>query len=1732
MNVASLSTQYDLTLQVDLLPYYSYLLFQNKIPICFECLLKTSTPLPYELLTLKVQGDGFIASSLQIDNYRVGTMRLSSVPILPDETLLLSIEQEEQRSFRLIIEGDGTTIYTADYPLRFLPYDYWHGSRVMPEMLSGFVLSATPLLSGISLKAAEYLRKWTGDSSLNEYQTGDPNQVRLQVAAVYEALRSEGLVYASIPPTFSEQGQRVRLVEEVLMSKLGNCLDLTLLFAACLEYIGLHPLIVLIKGHAFVGCWLINDNHIYPTGDDASYLLKASSNGISEIVLLETTSVCSSEVIPFEEAVRTAERYLHKEDNFELFVDVFRSRLGHIYPLKRRRLEAGAWILENKGLDHEEHFHQVNQLQRYEIKFSDLEAPSKQVVWERKLLDISLRNNLLNVRLGKKILPLISFNIHEWEDHLQNSGSFQILGNPSTRPLEVNAGEVYNSALYEEELAGFVLGEVKSQRLHAFLSEEELNDRLKELHRSARTALEENGANSLFLSLGLMKWYETDQSTQARYAPILLLPIDIVHQRPSAGGKYTIRSRDEEILLNVTLIEMIKQKYGIRFNVQDILIDDASGVDVMAALSAMKVIVKDLKRWDVLPEAMLGLFSFSKFVMWNDIHSNADKLRESSIVKALMDGSIPQEETTTPIDVRSVDGSTRPQDLLLPIDIDSSQLAAILDAGRGRSFVLHGPPGTGKSQTITNMIAYALSQGKRVLFVAEKMAALSVVQSRLERIGLGAFCLELHSNKSTKSHILEQLARPLALSSSGDRGRCMALSDDLFEQRQRLLEYVEALHQKHLSGYSLYEHINEYVRLDRQSVSPVSLSRYKELDADKLHAIEQELRELALLLDLSGHPYKHPFACLDTAGRESIAPDELYTKLSQYREQLMEASAARERLGQSLGIDIPDSKNGFEVSARLCSALLAPTPDGWAAQDLQMLQDDAITAAWERAVTEVVKEEALVQEIARWWNQYGTTGAQASGDNLVRTEQISISWHEADGMWFVPRYFKKRAIVKALRRDLSNSLLEPSQIEMLVSLSDRMAKQRSIAIEVTPPSLRGYCGLDQRPTESVRSRYMYARELYAALEHLSALGGSPLGHSIQALQRISDQRIGGLDTIKAEVCSDTLERVSRLVALKADLTRYVLLRAPQSGYSAYVMSELSNALQHRSGLHDWRRWCDKRRELYDRGLGLFVDMLESHPLAPLAAYQAMVMGMHRSWVDYLISSERSLATFNGLLFEQVVARYQSYLREFQELSCGEILSLLIEQIERVVATPECSTELTFLKRQINNKGRGKSIRDILLEIPHLLPSLAPCMLMSPISVAQYLSLDGNKFDMVIFDEASQMPTSEAVGAIARGHRLVVVGDPKQMPPTSFFMNQQVDEEFADYDDMESILDDCISLSMPSHSLSWHYRSKHESLIAFSNAQYYEDRLYTFPSVDDLCSRVRLMPIEGVYDKGRSRSNKIEAQAVVDEIIRRLEDKDLRQRTIGVVAFNQSQQNLIEDLLMSALSKRQDLETYALQGDEPVFVKNLENVQGDERDVILFSVGYGPDKEGRVSMNFGPLNLQGGERRLNVAVSRARYEMLVFSALRSEHIDLKRTQAKGVEGLKLFLEFAERGILPNRGGHTTEKSQEIVASLVEKLNEYGYKVHTAVGRSGFRVDIAVLDPQDSSRYILGILCDGPSYYQTKTVQDREVVQPTVLRLLGWQLMRLWTVDWYLNKERLIKSVVDQLESIQREGVSRS
>ena len=563
-------------------------------------------------------------------------------------------------------------------------------------------------------------------------------------------------------------------------------------------------------------------------------------------------------------------------------------------------------------------------------------------------------------------------------------------------------------------------------------------------------------------------------------------------------------------------------------------------------------------------------------------------------------------------------------------------------------------------------------------------------------------------------------------------------------------------------------------------------------------------------------------------------------------------------------------------------------------------------------------------------------------------------------------------------------------------------------------------------------------------------------------------------------------------------------------------------LEHASSLKDWIVYRQFAQECREHGLAPVCEAYE----AGLPHDQIMDIyfrSIYRTIILSVIEKEPVLNGFTGTEFNERIAQFKKLDQEFMELTKEEMFYKLTNQLPTLHHSVQISRELNILRRAISSNGRGVSIRSLFEQIPTILTRLCPCILMSPISAAQYLSAENDLFDIVIFDEASQLPTCKAVGVLARGKNAVIVGDPNQMPPTSFFAGNTVDEDNLDIEDLDSILDDCLALGMPQAYLHWHYRSRHESLIAFSNQEFYENSMLTFPSVNDREKCVSLIKTEGFFDRSKGRINEGEARAVVEEIKRRYNDPKRNKQTIGVVTFNISQQTLIEDLLQEEYQKDPELDHWANVGEEAMFVKNLENVQGDERDVILFSVAFGPDAEGKLLLNFGPLNKDGGWKRLNVAVSRARIEMVVFTTMTADMIDLKRTKSKGVESFKNFLEFAEKGRLQGEYIETrVQKDQGIMEHICQQISNAGFQYQKAVGHSKFKIDIAVINPYKEEEYLLGIMLDGDSYKQSENTKDREVAQISVLQGLGWTLHRIWTMDWWDNQEKEMEKLYWVLE----------
>lgn len=462
-----------------------------------------------------------------------------------------------------------------------------------------------------------------------------------------------------------------------------------------------------------------------------------------------------------------------------------------------------------------------------------------------------------------------------------------------------------------------------------------------------------------------------------------------------------------------------------------------------------------------------------------------------------------------------------------------------------------------------------------------------------------------------------------------------------------------------------------------------------------------------------------------------------------------------------------------------------------------------------------------------------------------------------------------------------------------------------------------------------------------------------------------------------EVFTKSYELYSNIMELMKD--KYLVSFDYEQMEGMWVQNSIKNCeyiLEHLEYIKSWIAFMNIYDNAKDAGIKYVADSLINNQVTGEILLESFIANISYSILNSVINQSSTLCIFHGSQFEETIFKYKEVLGEFEILTIKELVAVLSEKIPNTGLSSAESSEIGLLQRAIKSGGRGMSVRKLFDSIPNLLRRLCPCMLMSPISVAQFIDPKSPNFDLVIFDEASQLPTSEAVGAIARGENVVVVGDPKQLPPTSFFSSTHLDEENIDKEDLESVLDDCLAINMPQQHLLWHYRSRHESLIAYSNMKYYENKLYTFPSPNDLISKVQYVSVNGFYDRSGTRQNDAEAQMIVKEIMRRLKDKELRKESIGVVTFSSVQQNLIDDLLVDEFTKNPELEQINNEMNEPIFVKNLENVQGDERDVILFSICYAPDKDGKMSMNFGPINRDGGWRRLNVAISRARKEMIV------------------------------------------------------------------------------------------------------------------------------------------------------------
>ena len=1725
-----------ITIQIAAAHKVNLALQQNSVPVLRDIVLNNPTDVSYQDLELTVTTTpGFAKPKVwHITRLAPDTeISLRDCMIELNPGFLEDVNEAVRGTYDFSLNSGDEVLATLSCDVQVLSRNEWGGIQELPEILAAYVQPNSPFIQEILRTAAKVLQGTGRDLKLDGYQSRSRKKVGEMVNAIWSAVIRQDLAYAEPPASFEDAGQKIRLPEEVKRHRLVTCMDSTLLFAGALEQAGFNSLIIFTKGHAFVGVWLEDLEFSTSVVEDLQALRKRVV--LKEILVFETTYVAHRPAVRFKQAREEANVKLFDKDSFLLLVDIKQSRLARIRPLYERVTQTGQEDVSvdeviDAGLD------DLSDLPE-DVEYPDAPTPDDAVGadarvenWKRKLLDLSLRNRLLNFKRSKRAVPCICTNSGELEDMLAEDQIFTF--SPLEKvisPGDPRSGEEHRRRYSEDLHAEQVLQAMRRGRITTALDQRQLSASLIGLYRASKAAIEEGGTNILYLALGFLNWTQTDKRSRTHRAPLILIPVSL--SRRSVNAAFKLRIHDDEPQFNPTLLQMLRQDFGLEIpELSKELPKDDSGLDVDGIWNIVRQHVRDIEGWEVSEDLVLSTFSFAKYLMWEDLDARTEYLKNSPLVKHLIDTPRDTYMGNDGVDFphpKEIDQKCHPKDTYLPMSCDSTQMAAVIAASESMDFVIEGPPGTGKSQTIANMITHLLGIGKKVLFVSEKTAALDVVYRRLRDVGLGKFCLELHSSKARKTDVIKQLDHAWQNRhpkiSNWDRE-----SQRLLNLREDLNAYVRQLHKTYPNGLSIFKAIG--VVINNPVVVPLEFHwpDYQTHSEDNL----EEYSNIAVRIDANAEQIGDiSESCFHRVEADDWSPSWQRSAIDQSKDlhaAAMDLQATLQSWIKLLGLPIQVMSRG---DLQMVAALERILPKAYNQSYAFLLGPEGrdLIADLERG-SELI--ESYRQQFKSTVVTYKETVLDLDIDGLVA--QLG----SAEEKWFLAKWLGVRAVKARLKpfsggskisgvtsdlAHLSNAKKTRTAFEMLKGL-DQVIGRKFEGIH-TDPALFTHAAEFGHELRSVMGALFASPEAYreATSTMIMLLQSTDLLGPSGKIQTSANTFVQSLEAFEAAQLS-----LGTTIAVTGDLH----VESDEKSFLQTTIDTCAQWLEQAPRLKAWTAWRWVRNDALAKGMQSLVEAVEKGALAGNTAEEAFRVNYHRWWLNHAVDNDDVIRKFVPAEHVRTIEDFVKLDEHFMELTQAYVFAKLSQVIPSRGHIPQGST-WHVLSREIQKKRRHIPVRQLVEKLGSNLFKLTPCVMMSPMSVAQYLPPEGTFFDVVIFDEASQITPWDAIGAIARANQAIVVGDPKQLPPTSFFNRQEDEDNDSDIDvgDLESILDECMGANLPTYQLKWHYRSRQESLITFSNHNYYRGGLITFPSPATADTAVSFHHVrDGLYEKGGNRINQPEARAVVDSIVARLRCPEFKKTgmTIGVVTFNQEQQVLIEDLLEKARRDYPEIEPFFAEDNiEAIFVKNIESVQGDERSIIYFSMTYGKDHSGRLSMNFGPLNQDGGPRRLNVAITRARNEMHVYSSMQPEDIDLSRTAAAGVRDMKHFIDFAKRGA--KAIGESIERPLGTFDSPFEeqvaiRLEERGWMVHSQIGVSDFRIDLGVVHPDKAGMYLAGIECDGATYHRSATARDRDFLRQQVLEGLGWKILRIWSTDWWVAPEDCVNHVDQQLREL--------
>jgi very-short-patch-repair endonuclease len=1481
--------------------------------------------------------------------------------------------------------------------------------------------------------------------------------------------------------------------------------------------------------------------------------------------------------------------------------------------------------------------------------------------WKNKLLDLSKRNKMINYRETKRTtIKILEPEFVELFNRLaikEEELTFQ-------RPIDKNFKPKISAMLSLLEALAYPipvqLGDIKTDR--------PLADRrmtLANLHSKSKLARDEQGTNILYLSFGFIEWKEDNSANGAWLkSPLLIMPVSLILK--SIQSPFILARYDDDIEVNPTLIHLFKECYDI--DLPAFKLENEKSIELY-----MQIIEKltNKNSWKLTREVNLGLLSFLKIGMYYDIEDNRNKMLKNPVIRAITgdtDAVNAIYNSSNELSNIAYD-NLHPKDCYQVVSSDSSQQEAIILSKAGVSFVMQGPPGTGKSQTITNIIAEALADGKKVLFVSEKAAALQVVYRRLLETGLSDFCLALHSHKANKKEILDSIAANIKLEHKHIKDDIMSELGELFENRQHLNRYVSELHEKILPlEKSPYEVFGELMSLHSISEVPFKLNIPPSFSSSDYHKMLYSVSSYAKALENLGIRFsENPWhGAVNRLSQNIHGLDKSLFELNSIISEILNIfklnenytwngiqhiillfssietlplfpktwsdSSLREKL-------LNEAKQAIEEKQKYLNALNIVTTyfnesifdenlESWLKSvrqnidgikqitKLQVLNDEAVMNMakdyYNDTIAVITQLESMiippdnidVFDLIEFFNKVASTVIDLKHEWFYtkvkqilldvqkhstllqnKLQQVLEEWEDSilsidtDSMLsrFKSEYtsflriFKSsyRADIKTLRisskkigvkfkyQEIISSLLLLKEINsekkwFLERMPLLKATVNTVKNEILPQiknlNTSSKTLLDLMQSVNIHSKQsiqedkllkivFVANYLINARKNMSDTNWDAIITDLKVVSSFFTNTLVSTmsDEFIASVCDNSDYRLKiseakinlkhQINNLEPNFNIFNSIFTKEADFANLNLIDLSKKVSACLGnlalLDSWLVCAETKSVCDELGLSDFTAKIEQSDNTIKNVVDVFKHGFYTVWLQGIIENKKLIKQFRRHVHDEKVSRF-IFIDKKQLLMARErIREKIIDKVNNngsnLIKT--ANSEWSILQKEMNKKRNIMPLRKLFKNIPNLLLKLKPCMMMSPLSVAYFLEAESYEFDMVIFDEASQIFPQDAIGAIFRSKQVIIAGDSKQLPPTNFFATNtsndgdDCDKEDEDeYDDeiYDSILEETAGV-LPSRTLLWHYRSKHENLIAFSNQNIYENDLITFPSNIEAAPDLGLEFIfveNGIYEgKGR---NTQEARRCV-ELVKEHFDK-YPDRSLGIIAFSESQQKTILYEIQEFREQNQEYEKFFVENKEDeFFVKNLENVQGDERDTIIFSISYAKTKDQRdnnrsMSLRFGPLGLKGGERRLNVAITRAKRNIKLVSSILPSDIDLSRTQSEGIKMLRSYIEFAKNGSIALQTNSAVNEEDVFTNTVAEFIASQGYEIKKCLGCSGYKIDIAIINPKIKNCFAAGIECDGFSYASTKTARDRDHLRKSVLEAMGWNIYRVWSPEW--------------------------